>query len=480
MELSWTNKLGENKLLSIYALIVLVSIFSAIATEMYFLAGIPLAVLLIYISILDFKYTFFLLALCLPISSEVDLVGGFGTDLPSEPLMVGLMMIFLLYSLKNGDRLSANFMKHPLTILIFLHLGWIVLTTITSNLFFVSLKFLLAKTWYLIVFYFMAGMILEKEKDFKTYFWCVFIPLILTILIINFKHAALGFTFESINSVVHPFYRNHVNYACLMALFFPIVWLAVGWYKRWSIPQISLVLGGVLMLIGIYFSYTRAAYVAILLALGAFVVIRLRLMKAALGIAVIAVMLFFAHLYTQNNYLQYAPDYNKTITHKDFGNLLEATAKGEDISTMERVYRWVAGFQMIKKEPLTGFGPGNFINFYEKHTVSNFQTYVSDNPERSGIHSYYFMTMVEQGFPGLFIFLLLIGFVLIKGEQVYHQTKDPAQRKIVLMAILSIVVVDALLLINDMLETDKVGPFFFIGIVLIVNQDLRNQGKLSF
>ena len=107
------------------------------------------------------------------------------------------------------------------------------------------------------------------------------------------------------------------------------------------------------MLIGIYFSYTRAAYVAILLALGAFVVIRLRLMKAALGIAVIAVALFFSHLYTQNNYLQYAPDYNKTITHKDFGNLLEATAKGEDISTMERVYRWVAGFQMIKEEPIT-------------------------------------------------------------------------------------------------------------------------------
>lgn len=480
MELSWTNKLGENKLLSIYALIVLASIFSAIITEIYFFAAIPLAVLLIYITLLDFKYTFFLLALCLPISSEVKLIGGFGTDLPSEPLMVGLMFVFLLFSLKNKERLSANFMKHPLTILILLHLGWMVLTTITSNLFFVSLKFLLAKIWYLVVFYFMAAMILEKEKDFKIYFWCIYLPLIMTILIINFKHSAFGFSFKSINSVVHPFYRNHVNYACLMALFFPIVWLAVGWYRRWSLTHISLIFGGTLMLIGIYFSYTRAAYVAILLALGAYLVIRLRLMKASLGIAVLITTLFFAHLYTQNNYLQYAPDFDKTITHKDFGNLLEATAKGEDISTMERVYRWVAGFQMIKKEPLTGFGPGNFINFYEKHTVSSFQTYVSDNPERSGIHSYYFMTMVEQGLPGLLIFLLLIGFILIKGEQVYHQTKDPAQRRIVLMAILSAVVIDALLLINDMLETDKVGPFFFIGILLIVNQDLRNQGKLSF
>ena len=44
-----------------------------------------------------------------------------------------------------------------------------------------------------------------------------------------------------------------------------------------------------------------------------------------------------------------------------------------------------------------------------------------------------------------------------------------------MMSILCIIVIDALLLINDMLETDKVGPFYFIAIALIVNQDLKNK-----
>lgn len=469
------NKLGKDQLLSLYAIAVVLSILIAVATEFYFAAAIPFALLLVYVSIHNFKAVFYLLAFCLPLSAEVDLPGGIGTDLPSEPLMVGLTLIYLLYVLKNLKTLSADFLKHPLTLLFLVHISWITFATITSGLFIVSLKFLLAKLWYVTVFYFMAGTVFQKEKDYKIYFWCIFIPLIITIFIINYRHAAFAFDFEKINAVVQPFYRNHVNYACLMALFFPIVWLATSWYKRWSIPWWTLVFGAVVMIVGIYFSYTRAAYGALFIALGSYFIIKFRIIKIALVGTALGAVFFLNFLATNNNYLEYAPDYNKTITHKDFGNLLEATAKGEDISTMERVHRWVAGFQMIQKEPLTGFGPGNFINFYERHTITSFRTYVSDNPERSGIHSYYFMTMVEQGIPGLLIFLLLTAFILAKGEEVYHQTLDPNARRLVLMAILSIIVVDSLLLINDMLETDKVGPFLFIGMAWIVNQDLKNK-----
>jgi O-antigen ligase len=108
---------------------------------------------------------------------------------------------------------------------------------------------------------------------------------------------------------------------------------------------------------------------------------------------------------------EYAPDFDRTVTHYEFDNLIEATAKGEDISTMERVYRWVAGLHMISEKPVFGFGPGNFYNFYHSYTVTSFETYVSDNPEKSGIHSYYLMTVVEQGFPGLLFFLALSFFV---------------------------------------------------------------------
>ena len=177
----------------------------------------------------------------------------------------------------------------------------------------------------------------------------------------------------------------------------------------------------------------------------------------------------------KNNYLEFAPDFEKTITHTSFDNLVEATYKGEDISTMERFYRWVAGMYMARAEPATGFGPGNFYNFYRSYTVTSFRTYVSDNPEKSGIHSYYLMTLVEQGFPGLLFFILLCFFVLIKGEVIYHQTKDPTRRKNIMTILMSMVAIYALLLINDMIETDKVGTFFFMNMALLVNMDLANK-----
>ncbi len=461
--------------INLYGWITVVSIFMAILTEWYFLAGIPVFLLIALLSIADFKKLFFLLLGFIPLSMEIQIGSTLGTDLPTEPLIVGLMLVYFFYVIANGQKLRGDFIRHPISILLLLHFGWIFVTTLTSNFFLVSLKFLLAKTWYITVFYFMAGSLIQSKEDIKKLFWWVFVPLIFTISFILLRHAGLDFAFKDVNKVVYPFYRNHVSYACLMALFFPFIWLAAKWYPRWNKYWLIIFFGGFLTLIGIYFSFTRAAYVAIVLAGATFFIIKWRLMKTAIGVTIIGLTLLLAFLVHRNNYLEFAPDYNKTITHESFDNLLEATYKMEDISTMERVYRWVAGFYMSKEERFTGFGPGNFTNFYKIYTVRSFRTYVSHNPENSGIHSYYLMTMVEQGIPGLLIFIVMTFFLLLKGETIYHQTKNPENRRIVLMAILCIVVIDCLLMINDMLETDKVGPFFFISMAILVNWDLKNK-----
>jgi O-antigen ligase len=150
----------------------------------------------------------------------------------------------------------------------------------------------------------------------------------------------------------------------------------------------------------------------------------------------------------------------------------------EDVSTMERVYRWVAGSQMIQERPWTGFGPSSFYTHYTKYTVRSFETYVSDNPEKSGIHSYYFMTLVEQGVIGLLIFLGLIFSVILGGERVYHQLNDEKTKRYIMAATLSTVVICALCLINDLIEADKIGPFFFLNASLIVIFDFKSRSKI--
>ena len=149
---------------------------------------------------------------------------------------------------------------------------------------------------------------------------------------------------------------------------------------------------------------------------------------------------------------------------------------------MERVYRWVAAGHMTPERPFFGWGPGNFVNFYKPFAVTSFQTYVSDNPEQSGIHSYFFMTLVEQGVPGLLIFLALLVVFFLRGEHLYHALEPyPLRRNIVLTVLLSTTVITAFLLINDLIETDKVGSFFFINLALLINQDLflLRQHKLK-
>lgn len=472
------QKLPQDQLiLGAWSLLVVGSILLAVVSEFYLLAGIPFVFLLFFLTVVDFRIIYFLLLAFIPLSTEFYLPGGIGTTLPTEPLMVGLMFVLIFWGLRHLNKIRTGPLLHPLTLLLMLHLGWIFVTMLTSDLLLVSVKYFLSKTWFVFAFFFFSLYIFKTVKDFKKAFWYIFIPLFLTVIITLVRHAAIGFSFELVHTVFYPFHRNHVNYSALLCLFFPFLVLATGWYPKYSGRWWVLVLAIPVFLAGIYFAYTRAGYVSLFIAAAAFFVIRLKLIRPVLLIVLIVAVIGIAYMASDNKYLDYAPNYDRTVTHTEFDDLLEATYQGEDISTMERLYRWVAGFHMIADKPVTGVGPGNFVNFYRSYTVTSFRTYVSDNEDQSGIHSYYLMTAVEQGIPGLLIFLILCAAQLIIGERVYHQTQDPLKKSIVLGALLCLIVVDAFQIINDMLETDKMGPFFFMAMALIVNVDLDNQKR---
>ncbi len=456
-------------------LVGVASIWAAVWLDQLWLMALPFGLLLLWWTVVDFHRIFFLMLACIPPSIEMELPGGFGTDLPSEPLMWLLTLASLAWLFQHWRTLDGRFLRHPVTLALFVHLAWMTLSVSTSQDAIVSFKFLLAKGWYVIVFYFLAGRVLDGAKSWKNLLWWFFIPLLITTVIVLARHAPSGFSFKTVNFVMGPFYRNHVVYACLLAIFLPFVWYGTWWYRRWSWQWTLLILGILIFLVGINFAYTRAAYVALVAAIGIRWLVRRRLMKATLAGVVLVFTLFIHWVGTRDNWLEFAPDYQRTVTHTSFDNLLEATTKLQDISTMERVYRWVAASAMLHDKPLLGFGPGNFYFFYKNYTVSSFRTYVSDNPERSGMHNYYLMTAVEQGLPGAAIFIGLCFFVVLIGERVYHQTEDPARRRVLLSALLCFVLIALLMLMNDFVETDKIGSLFFMSMAMLVNIDLGNR-----
>ena len=466
---------AAERLFGILAVVMLISVGLTFWFDLIYLLALPAVFLLLYVVCVDFRQIYFLLIASIPLSTELNFAGGLATDLPVEALTVGLMGIYFLYIAKHGRSIDPRYFVHTITVILFLHVFWIFLTTVTSSLWLVSLKFLLAKIWYVVVGYFMTGLLIRRVKDFKKLFWFFFISLMATVLITLVRHAAYGFSFEFVFRVLHPFYRNHVAYAVTMALFFPVVALSIAWYRWYSTKWWVLVISTAILLVAIYLSYTRAAYVAILVAGVVYFIIKWRIIRYVLLAATLASVLAIGYLVHENTYLKYAPNFDRTITHTEFDNLIQATYKLEDISTMERVYRWVAGFYMFSDQPIVGFGPGNFVNFYRQFTVTSFKTYVSRNEQQSGIHSYFLMTMVEQGLVGVLLFYALCCWVLIKGESIYHQLQNPERKRIVMMMLLSTIVIDAFCIINDLIETDKAGLFFFLAMAVIVNMELDEK-----
>ena len=154
-----------------FVAVVLLSVFAAAASGYYFIAGFPLVLLVVYLAVVNFKPLYWLLIACIPISTEIQLPGGLGTDLPTEPIIVGLMVLFGIFVLRNLKNLSFELMRHPVGLVLLLHVSWIAATTITSDLFVVSLKFLLAKLWYVVTFFALTAYLLRSDKDYRQFFW---------------------------------------------------------------------------------------------------------------------------------------------------------------------------------------------------------------------------------------------------------------------------------------------------------------------
>lgn len=459
-----------------YSLITIVCLLASVVSYSILPAIIPLAIAGLYVSIIDLRLVYFLLVGLLAISTELELPGGLGLDFPAEPIMLFITAsYFFLLLYKPKDIVIP--LGNSITFLIICHVLWIGVTTITSENPMVSFKFLLAKIWYVIPFYFAFFLFIKSRKHINTMLTTLLGFVAFGALYVMLRHFSMGMTFDTIEKAVQPIFRNHVNYACLLTITIPYLWF-ISWVNRKNTLLRLFIFGlNIFLLMAIYFSFTRAAILSVVIGLGAFVVLRMKLTRVAFILALLAGLFFVNYMIQSNRFMDYAPNFEKTISHREFDNLLEATAKGEDISTMERVYRWIAGVRMIAERPLVGYGPNNFYPYYKHVTITSFETYVSDNPEKSGIHCYYLMIPTEQGIPGGIIFILLCFFLLYEAEKAYHQTKDLYLKYLVGAAFVSLVSILAILIVNDLLEADKVGPFFFLAgaIIVYVRRETQRQ-----
>ena len=339
--------------------IVSLAAFAAAAlTEIYVLALAPFLIILFYLGWNNFLAIYLLLLFTLPFSIEYSFSDSLSTDIPDEGLM-WLVSLLALIHVANKEVSLESKLRHPLVYLLGLHLAWILLTIVFSSNHLLSLKFFLAKSWYIISFLIAPLILLNDKRRIRLAAMVLLGSILLAMLIILVRHAFLGFSFASINEAAEWFFRNHVNYSAMLVCAFPMLLafylLSTSTSKRKFIVIVSLV-----TLVALYFTYARGAWLALAAGGVSWWLIRKKWLVQSWLLAIVFALLMIFWLKSDNRYLRYAHDFNTTIFHENFQQHLIATYQLKDVSTAERFYRWIAGIRMIGDKPLTGFGPSTF------------------------------------------------------------------------------------------------------------------------
>lgn len=461
------NLKGDGSLY-LFSFLLLISILLSIGFESVLPLAITPGYLLLHLTIRSPKWLYFLTVLTIPYVVEVDLMGGFATDLPTEPLALLCMISFAGLLFVNKGKILHNDWSHPLVLVLLLQLFWTFFTSIFASYPFVAIKFSLAKVWFLSAFVFMPLYVIKDTKDIDTLFKLLFLGLLPAMLTTFVRNGMDGFVFEGVNSNMYPFFRNKVFYSSILLFCIPLGIYLINYVFKSRFSKIISILIIAVYIAGIMTAYTRATLALLFIIPFVHLAFKWRLVKVSLVAVVVFATIFVVGIVRENNFLNYAPDFETTISHSNFGNLLEATTEGRDISTMERVYRWVAGGYMVKERPLLGFGPSNFYHNYQGYALNIFSTYVSDNPEKSGIHSYYLMMAVEQGIPGLIIFISIIFIFFIRAERLYNKLPAGKMRGILMSICIIFIFFTILQTINDMIEAYKVGFFYYLCLMVLI------------
>lgn len=455
-------------------LLLIAAGFYAYWQEIYFLF-IPFVLLVSFILIQHPEDLFYLLMLSIPWSVEYDVTTSLATDFPDEALMlVGAIAVVFILVYKRKEFQWRKL--HPLGLIVVLQFLWIIITTLTSTDFTLSLKYLAAKTWYLLTFLALPLLLFKEERIFKTAMLLLLSSMLVVMFATLYRHSQYNFSFENVNDAVEPFFRNHVNYSALLVFMVPIEIAIISIAKS---KTIRLILSCLLLITtaSLYFSYARGAWLALVAGMLAYWLIKKRILLLTYILLLIAAIASVLWLKSNDRYIQLSNDYKSTIYHTDFREHLAATYKLKDLSNAERLYRWIAGVRMVEDGWRTGFGPSTFYNQYKSYTLPAFKTYVSNNPERSTVHNYFLLLLIEQGILGYLLFIFMIAALLWYAQKIYHRTKDVFWKAITAAAASILAMECVINFLSDMIETDKAGSIFYLCIATVIIADINTRRK---
>ncbi|MAQ70284.1 MAG: hypothetical protein CMD23_04235 [Flavobacteriales bacterium] len=447
--------------------------------EEYLFLAIPLVMTVLYFAVFDFKSLFFLVVLLTPLSMSLSDLGmaGFNVEMafPTEPILFGLMLLTLCKIFYDFTSFKKVF-KHPITICILLYLVWMVVTCVTSSMPLVSFKMFLSRLWYILPLFFM-GVLIFKSKQYIYKFVLVYcIPLSAVICYTILRHSHYFFDKHSAHYMMSPFFNDHTSYGAVLAFFIPLL-ICILWVKRKHfLMKIFLMTILLIFIVGFILSFTRAAWISLIIASFCIIFLKLKINRKLLFF-IPSVMLFIFFLF-QNPIL----DVLQSNKQDSSDNLIEHFTSISNISTdasnMERINRWKCAVNMFLEKPVFGWGPGTYQFQYAPFQIYSDKTIISSNQGDMGnAHSEYLGPLAESGLLGLVFFLLLVFVVIIQAINLYDTIEDQHLQTLLLAIIAGLLSYFIHGAFNNFLDTDKASVVLWAVISMIVSLDLFHDKK---
>ena len=446
-----------------------------IAMEQYWFSVVPFALVLMMLAFVATDKLMWFIVFTTPLSLNLEELefGGVGMFLPTEPLLFGVMLIFFLKLLydKTYDKEVLN---HPITIGILIYISWIVLTTLTSTMFLVSLKYLLAKLWFIITFFFIGTQLFKSSKNILMFCWLYLIPLSIVAIYTFIHHSTFAFAERPAHWVMQPFFKDHTVYGAVLAMMFPIMLLILSLKRYRKYRLISLMMATV-MALGIVFSYGRAAWISLLFAFLVSIIYLLRL-KLSFVTSVAALLLLFTAVFW-SDIINILEKNEQDSTSKNLTEHVQSiTNISTDASNLERINRWNSAFEMFKRKPILGWGPGTYAFQYAPFQSSEDLTIISTNAGDMGnAHSEFIGPLAEMGVFGTLTFALIILLFYKTASNLYRRLPKGELRAIVFWVILAFTTYMINGTLNNFLDTDKASVPFWSFIAIITAMDIYDR-----
>lgn len=463
----------------ISAIIVAIGLYFVVKKDTYLAFALPavIGILLLYVFSID--KVLLLTAFITPLSINIEkITGGLSVSLPSEPLLAGILVMFIAKTIYERG-FNSKITRYPISIVIYLMFIWMAVTTITSEMPVVSVKFMVSRLWFIIPSYFLCALLFKNPKNISKFIWYYMAGLVIVVFYTISNHAMHGFDGDTAHWVMTPYYNDHTAYGAALAVYIVLCAAYLFMPNMSKIKKFGIIATFCLLLLAIVLSFCRASWISLIAALGVLACVRLKIkFKYIAAVIVVFVGLFF----TFQQQIVYSLSKNDQDASGDVvENIQSMTNISTDASNLERINRWNSAIRMFKDRPLVGWGPGTYQFLYAPYQESKNKTIISTNSGDMGnAHSEYIGTLAEQGIPGSLIVVTIVVTFMYCGLMTYRRAKNKESRILVLAATLALFGYYIHGTLNNFLDTDKLAVPIWSCMAIITAIDCFHADKENF